>query len=420
MAATPTVLEAHDLPWLRDEPPQDSHSGTSPQGPLPRDGGLLVQRISVAFEYPVHFTRDVFSWENLTFVRAISRREPMRRHRLFVIVERAVADAHPCLLDDIARYAQVYRERLSLVRAPLVVEGGERSKDGELVPQLHSAFEQHGLDRQAFVVIVGGGALQDVVGYAAATAHRGLRVVRVPTTVLAQADGGVGVKNGINAFGKKNFLGTFAPPFAVIDDQDFLRTLPERETLAGLAEALKVSLIRDASFFGWMRLHAPSLRACDHDILAQAVRRAAEHHLEHIATAGDPFELGSARPLDFGHWAAHKLEVMTNHELRHGEAVAIGCALDAVYSAACGLLDHEALEPIVSTLEGLGLPTYHPALEYEAGGRRVVLDGLTEFREHLGGELTVTLLEDIGRGVEANDIDPELMLRAIDWLRHRQ
>jgi 3-dehydroquinate synthase len=407
MAATPTVLEAHDLPWLRDEPAEN-------------EGGLLVQRLSVAFEYPVHFTRDVFSWENLTFVRTIARREPIRRHRLFVIVERAVADAHPCLLDDVMRYAQVYRERLALLREPFVVEGGEPAKDGELVSQLHSAFEQHGLDRHAFVVIIGGGALQDVVGFAAATAHRGLRVVRVPTTVLSQADGGVGVKNGINAFGKKNFLGTFAPPFAVINDEDFLVTLSERETLAGLAEALKVALIRDPSFFGWLRLHAPTLRAGEHDVVAQVVRRAAEHHLEHIATAGDPFELGSARPLDFGHWAAHKLEVMTNHELRHGEAVAIGCALDTVYSAACGLLDHEALDPIISTIEALGLPTYHPALEYEAGGRRVVLDGLSDFREHLGGELTITLLENIGRGVQVNVVDPELVLRAIDWLRHRR
>jgi 3-dehydroquinate synthase len=407
MAAIPTALEPHDHPWLRDEPPLN-------------DGGLLVQRISVAFEYPVHFTRDVFSWENLTLVRAIARREPERRHRLFVVVERAVAEAHPCLLDDIARYAQVYRERLALVRAPLVLEGGERCKDGDLVPQLHSAFEQHGLDRQAFVVIVGGGALQDVVGYAAATAHRGVRVVRIPTTVLSQSDGAVGVKNGINAFGKKNFLGTFAPPFAVVDDFDFLATLPARETIAGLAEAMKVALVRDASFFGFLRQNSIALRACEPEIVARVVRRAAHHHLDHIASAGDPFELESARALDFGHWAAHKLEIMTNHELCHGEAVAIGCALDAVYSAAAGLLAQEALDPIISTIEALGLPTYHAALDYEAGSRRVVLDGLSEFREHLGGEPGITLLESIGRGVEVRDVDPELMLRAIDWLRHRQ
>jgi len=406
MAATPTILESHDLPWLHDEPPKN-------------EGGLLVQRISVAYEYPVHFTRDVFSWENLTLVRAIARREPTRRHRLLVVVERAVADVHPCLLDDVARYAQVYRERLALSRAPLVIEGGERCKDGELVPLLHSAFEQHGLDRHAFVVIVGGGALQDLVGYAAATAHRGLRVVRVPTTVLSQADGAVGVKNGINAFGKKNFLGTFAPPFAVIDDFEFLNTLTPRETIAGMAEAVKVALIRDASFFDWIRLQAPALRASEPGTVTALVRRAAEHHLEHIASAGDPFEMGSGGPLVFGDSGPHKLEIMTNDELRHGEAVAIGCALDAVYSAACGLLDHEALDPIISTLESLGLPTYHPALDYEAGGRRVVLEGLHEFREHFGGELTITLLEDIGRGVEVNDVDPELVLRAIDWLRHR-
>jgi len=379
-----------------------------------------VQRISVSFEYPVHFTRDAFSWENLTLVRAISRREPTRRHRLFVVVEAAVAAAHPCLLDDIARYAQVYRERLALVRTPQVVEGGERCKDGDIVPQLHSAFEQHGLDRQSFVVIVGGGALQDLVGYAAATAHRGLRVVRLPTTVLSQADGGVGVKNGINAFGRKNFLGTFAPPFAVINDFDFLHTLPPRETIAGLAEVVKVALLRDAPLFGWIRLHSPALRACEPEAIAHVVRRAAEHHLDHLASGDDPFELVSAGAQGFGHWVAHKLEVMTNHELLHGEAVAIGCALDAVYSAACGALDHEALEPIIATIEALGLPTYHAALDYEAGGRRVILDGLAEFREHLGGELALTVLEEIGRGAELSEVDPDLVLRAVDWLRHRR
>jgi 3-dehydroquinate synthase len=408
MAATPTLLELHDLPWLRDEPPEDP-------------SGLLLQKINVAYEYPVHFTHDVFSWENLTLVRAITRCEPRRRHRLLVVVDRAVAEAHPCLLDDIARYVQVHRERLVLVRAPLVIEGGERAKGViDLPAQLHAVFDQHSLDRHSFVVIIGGGALQDVVGFAAATAHRGLRVIRLPTTVLAQGDGAVGVKNGVNAFGKKNFLGTFAPPFAVIDDFDFLQTLPPREAIAGMAEAVKVALIRDAGFFEWIRAHSADLHACVPNAVAQLVRRTATHHLEHIAIAGDPFETGSARPLDFGHWAAHRLEIMTEHELRHGEAVAIGCALDAVYSAACGLLDVRALEPIVSTLEALGLPTYHPALDRDGvDRRRLVLDGLQEFREHLGGELTITLLEDIGRGVQVHEVDDALVLRSIDWLRHR-
>src|SRR6185312_16684743 len=158
-----------------------------------------------------------------------------------------------------------------------------------------------------------------------------------PTTVLAQNDAGIGVKNGINAFGAKNMLGTFAAPFAVINDGRFLATLGERDRIAGMAEAVKVALVRDAKFFAWLRAAAPRLAAFDRDAVAQSIRRCAELHLAHIATGGDPFELGNARPLDFGHWAAHKLEVMTDHALRHGEAVALGMALDARYSVEAGL-----------------------------------------------------------------------------------
>src|SRR4029079_4140447 len=118
-----------------------------------------------------------------------------------------------------------------------------------------------GLDRHAFVMAVGGGALLDLVGYAAATTHRGGRLLRVPTTVLAQNDSGVGVKNGVNAFGVKNLVGTFAPPFAVINDLRFLQTLEPRERVAGMAEAVKVALVRDASFFEWMEAEAAGLAA---------------------------------------------------------------------------------------------------------------------------------------------------------------
>src|SRR5204862_2038620 len=130
---------------------------------------------------------------------------------------------------------------------PKIVPGGERAKQSPaLIAALHADLQRLGIDRQSFVVAIGGGALLDAVGYAAATAHRGVRLIRVPTTVLAQADSGVGVKNGINAFGKKNFLGTFAPPAAVINDSTFLVTLSDREWRSGLAEAIKVALLKDS------------------------------------------------------------------------------------------------------------------------------------------------------------------------------
>jgi 3-dehydroquinate synthase len=238
--------------------------------------------------------------------------------------------------------------------------------------------------------------------------------------VLAQNDSGVGVKNGVNAFGTKNFLGTFAPPFAVVNDLRLLERLPARERVAGLAEAVKVALIRDADFFAWLESNAAALMAAEPRALAMLIRRCAELHLRHIATSGDPFEHGSARPLDFGHWAAHKLEALSGHELRHGEAVAIGLVLDSRYSADVGLLPPADLRRIVRLVGTLGLPRWHSVLDaVDSTGRRCVLDGLAEFREHLGGDLTVSLLGGIGRSVEVHDMDPQRIEGAIAWMRDR-
>jgi 3-dehydroquinate synthase len=378
-----------------------------------------LQKITVPYEYPVYFTREVFAPDNPDLAEAVARREPSRRHRLFAVVERAVAEAWPGLADGIRRYVERHADRLELAAAPWIVEGGEAAKND---PAVLAAFQERlydlRLDRHSCVALVGGGALQDVGGYAAATVHRGVRVVRLPTTVLSQGDSGVGVKNGVNGFGVKNFLGAFAPPFAVLNDARFLETLGRRDTIAGMAEAVKVALIRDAEFFGWLERHAAALAACESAPVAELIRRSAQLHLDHIAGSGDPFEMGSARPLDFGHWAAHKLESLTRNRLRHGEAVAIGIALDTLYSAHAGLLPPPSVEPILGLLERLGFALWDEALGSGAG-RPAVLDGLAEFREHLGGELTVTLLAGVGRGLEVHDIREELVVQALAGLRRR-
>jgi 3-dehydroquinate synthase len=238
--------------------------------------------------------------------------------------------------------------------------------------------------------------------------------------VLAQDDSGVGVKNGVNLFGTKNFCGTFAPPFAVLNDLDLLTPLSQRDKIAGMAEAVKVALIRDGEFFAWLERHADDLITFRRPALAQMIRRCAELHMRQIAHGGDPFETGSARPLDYGHWSAHKLETLTKHHLRHGEAVAIGIALDARYSVLAGLLAAGQEERICALLEHLGFRLWHPAVErLREDGGFALLEGLREFREHLGGELTVTLLEGLGRGVEVHEIDEDLMRSAMAWLKAR-
>jgi 3-dehydroquinate synthase len=384
-------------------------------------GDCIVQRISVDFDYPVRFTRHCLEPGNPSLRLAIARREPDRRHRLVAVVDGGLLEADPGVVDRLRRYASVHDQALCLAAPPMIVPGGEDAKnDPALVTLLHGWLDELRIDRQSVIVVVGGGAVLDMAGFAAATAHRGVRVVRVPTTVLSQCDSGVGVKNGVNAFDKKNFVGTFAPPFAVVNDAAFLDSLDRRDRIAGMAEAVKVGLVRDRAFFRWIADHASALAAGDVDALARLIRESAALHLEHIRTSGDPFELGSARPLDFGHWAAHKLERLTRHGLRHGECVAIGMAIDTVYASRVGLCSTSVREEVLSTLEALGLPIWDDALRLLDGeGRSSLLAGIDEFREHLGGELTVTLLSDVGVGLEVHVVDENMVVLAVEDLRRR-
>jgi 3-dehydroquinate synthase len=378
----------------------------------------IEQEVVVSFRYPVRFTRGLLRQGNLTLRRAV---EGEGRARLLVVIDEGVARARPTLADDVQRYCEAHADALELPAAPLVVPGGEAIKNESApVDGIRAAIDVHGVDRHSYVVAVGGGAVLDAVGYAAATAHRGVRLVRVPTTVLAQDDSGVGVKNGINAFGKKNFVGSFAPPHAVLNDFELLTTLEPRDWRAGISEAVKVALLKDPDFFTWIEDHAGDLEARSLDVIAKLIHRSAALHLEHIATSGDPFELGSSRPLDFGHWAAHKLEQLTHHELRHGEAVAVGIALDSTYSHLAHGLAHADWQRILELFEALGLPIWHADMATPgSGGRPAVLAGLEEFREHLGGRLTIMLLERIGSGFEVHEMDEAVLLEASGLLRRR-
>ncbi|GAG25533.1 unnamed protein product, partial [marine sediment metagenome] len=260
-------------------------------------------------------------------------------------------------------------------------------------------------------------AFLDLVGFAASTAHRGIRHIRVPTTTLSQGDGGVGVKNGVNYFGKKNWVGTFTIPFAIINDLNFIRTLADGAKRDGIIEGIKVALIRDRGFFEDIEKNAAALASLDEDALEMVILRSAEQHVDHIATAGDPFELGSARPLDFGHWVAHKLEQISGFSIGHGEAVAIGMAVDLLYSVRKGILAEETCERVLALIEGVGFALYaDELLRRDDAGQWAILRGLEEFREHLGGELTVTLVPAIGEKLEVHEMDVQLVLEALHEL----
>lgn len=386
----------------------------------------IAQELHLTFRYKVHFTEGVFSVSNTILRDVILEGADYKPARTIFVVDSGVAATNPGLGAEIEAYCAANGDVMKLAAPLVVLAGGEDCKnDVQQLEKVLEAINVGGICRHSYVVAIGGGAVLDVAGYAAAIAHRSVRLIRVPTTVLGQDDSGLGVKNGINYFGKKNYLGTFATAVAVINDLNFLTTLSDRDWLCGLTEAIKIALIKDAPFFDVLEANAAALVSRDLRAMEPIVRRCAELHLNHIATSGDPFELGTSRPLDFGHWAAHKLEYLSGYRIRHGEAVGIGIALDSTYSRLAGLLSEADWRRIIDLLLQLRLPIYAPELgaNITDGGPadmvhpRSVLRGLTEFREHLGGQLTVSLLEGVGRAIDVHEIDSARMARSIAELR---
>jgi 3-dehydroquinate synthase len=370
---------------------------------------IIEQQFQVSYRYPVIFTEGLFSPEN-TVLQELLSRENTSAKRMLIILDAGMTAHHPGLKSMIQN--KFLQARVSNGTTIAEVPGGEVIKnDPEQVKKIISLVNTCGIDRHSYVVGIGGGAVLDAAGFAAAVAHRGIRHIRIPTTVLSQNDSGIGVKNGINYFGKKNFLGTFSPPYAVINDTTFLTTLDLRQWRSGTAEAIKVALIKDGTFFRWLEDHAGAIARRSMADMEYLIYRCAELHLQHISS-GDPFETGSSRPLDFGHWSAHKLEQLSGFSLMHGEAVAIGIALDALYSQQTGMLSAEETHRVIAVLQSLGFSLFHPVVEDPA-----LLDGIGEFREHLGGTLTVMMLRGIGRGENIHTMDPAIVASSIQALK---
>ncbi len=371
----------------------------------------LEQQFSIHFAFPVIFDRDIFRPENPQFASVLLR-GGQKCHKVLCFVDSGVLQAHPSLPEQIGQYAEAHSALMQLCGPVVTIQGGESCKtEPAVIDKIMHCVQKYHMCRHSFILAIGGGAVLDAVGYGAAIAHRGLRLLRMPTTVLGQNDAGVGVKNGVNGLGRKNFIGTFAPPFAVINDFAFLDTLSPRELRAGMAEAVKVALIKDSAFFSSLFEQRFDLASFARGPMEEMIYRCAALHMQHIGSGGDPFELGSARPLDFGHWSAHTLEEITGGQVHHGEAVAIGLALDSLYSYYSGMIEEGDLRRIFTLIGDLGLPLYHPAL-----AELDVKAGLDTFREHLGGEMAITLLTGIGSKKEVDRIDAALMGRCIDEL----
>jgi 3-dehydroquinate synthase len=366
---------------------------------------------AAAFRHRLRFTDDVLGEDLPVLWDVLAPTD--QAVRAVVLVDSGLANGSPQVMQRAGAIADRC-ERVRFAAPPRRVDGGEASKnDPAAVDRMLGWFRDAGLDRRNYVIAIGGGAMLDAVGFAAAIAHRGLRLVRLPTTTSSQADSGVGVKNGVNRFGQKNWMGAFAVPWAVINDRSLRARLPDRDFRCGFAEAVKVALVKDAGWFDQLQRQAEAIARRDPAASDAAIRRSAHLHLMHITRGGDPFEMLEARPLDFGHWSAHRLEAMTRFQLRHGEAVAIGVALDCVYSAKVhGLPDADAAR-VIRTLQRLGLPVWDEA----AADTDALLAGLEEFRQHLGGRLTLTMLAGIGQPIDVHAIDHHAMHAAIRELQ---
>jgi 3-dehydroquinate synthase len=377
------------------------------------------QEFTVSYEYPVYFTSDIFSRENDVLADSINRNNEDRIHRIMVFIDDGVVKSFPQIKKKIRSYFNDKHDKYNLVDEIIEVPGGEKTKnDQKITQEIIQRIASNHLCRQSFIIAVGGGSLLDIVGFASSLVHRGIRLIRIPTTVLAQDDAGVGVKNGVDGYGVKNLTGTFAPPFAVLVDYLFLKTLDSSYWIGGVSEAFKVAIIKDRDFFNFLSEKADELKMRDEESIAEVVKRCAILHLEHIRTSGDPFEFGSARPLDFGHWSAHKLEALSEYKIGHGQAVSIGIALDTQYAYLTGLITEQECIQIIDALNRVGLSIWTDLFELKSSeGELEIIKGIDEFREHLGGQLTITLPEGIGNRIEVHEMDTAIIEKALKNLK---
>ena len=377
--------------------------------------------ITVRQDHRLFFTRDVFAPDNETLTGLLTPREPGGRARAMVFWDAGLTSAFPDFAQKLTRWFAAHSAHVALEGEPIALPGGEQVKnDFHQLEGIWAALNESKLCRHSFVIAIGGGAVLDLVGFGASTAHRGIPLIRLPTTSLSQADGGLGVKNGVNYFHKKNWLGSFVVPHAMVNDLAFLDGLAPRDRRAGMIEAVKVALIRDGAFFEFIAQRVEALASFVREPYEAVIRESARQHLAHIATGGDPFERGSARPLDFGHWAAHKLEQLSEFRVSHGEAVAVGMAIDLIYARRIGLLPEPIAERILAVIQGLGFQLFAPIREIRgASGRQDMLDGLEEFREHMGGQLTIPMIRAPGERVDVHEMDGPVVKASLDELRER-
>jgi len=377
----------------------------------------IIQTFKVNYKYKIYFTDDLFDKKNKLLFN-IFKNDKKNNKKLIIIIDKNITYYHSKIVENIKDFFKTNEMNIILQCNPILITGGEKVKNHYMIIKyLYNIIHKYKICRQSYIMTIGGGSLLDAVGFASSTAHRGVKLIRIPTTTLSQDDSGVGVKNGINFDGKKNFIGTFHVPNVVINDYKILKSLSNKDWMSGISEAIKVALIKDKSLFEYIYSNKNNIIKREDNIVKHIIFKSAKLHADHISKQGDPFEILSSRPLDFGHWAAHKLETLTKFKISHGEAVAIGIALDVTYSYLINLLNKSEWKKIIEILINLNFKIYIKEMSRIKNDKFIIFDGLSEFQEHLGGRLTITLLKKIGLGFNVNHVNKKLYIKSINLLK---
>jgi 3-dehydroquinate synthase len=318
-----------------------------------------------------------------------------------------------CLIVTDANVGPLYAQRCEAVLAAaghkvlptLTLAAGESSKSFSVLQSLLDDILKNGADRQTLIIALGGGVIGDLAGLAASLALRGLEIVQIPTTLVAQVDSSVGGKTGINAAHGKNVIGTFYQPRLVIADVSLLDSLPQRELLAGYAEVVKYGLIGDAAFFRWCQANGAQLLAGDRAAQIYAAGESVAHKARIVAA--DEREKGERALLNFGHTFGHALEAAAGYDQRilHGEAVAAGMAMAFSLSAKLGLCPNTDAYQVRDHFTAVRLPAAPPLFGYEDIDR--LMQFMTQDKKAEAGKLTLILSRGIGKAFVARDVDAD-------------
>jgi 3-dehydroquinate synthase len=302
-------------------------------------------------------------------------------------------------------------EKVGVGVTPIVLPDGEAHKNAATLDTIYDRLLAERCDRTTTIVALGGGVIGDLAGYAAATYQRGVPFIQVPTTLLAQVDSSVGGKTGINHPRGKNMIGAFWQPQLVLADTDTLKTLPDRELSAGLAEVIKYGLIRDLPFLEWLEANMDRLLARDADALSHAIERSCANKAEVVAA--DELETakeGGRALLNLGHTFGHAIETGVGYgEWLHGEAVAAGTVMAADLSRRLGWLADADFDRAVALLARAGLPTRSPALGVDR-----YLDLMSHDKKVIAGRLRLVLLKRLGEAVTHGEAAPTAIRASIE------